>query len=163
MNAYFNASRLRRAAGVASLALLPLAGCSTVDESLAVVDPDIINPEDTQSPAAAAALRLGAFTRHNQATSGGESFWLLGGLMADEYRSGDTFVQRDQTDQRAVETNNGNVNTAFRAAHRARVAAQIAARALQTNEADAWQIAEMNMLQVLQELRAGAGEATPAA
>lgn len=151
MNAYFNASRLRRAAGVASLALLPLAGCSTVDESLAVVDPDIINPEDTQSPAAAAALRLGAFTRHNQATSGGESFWLLGGLMADEYRSGDTFVQRDQTDQRAVETNNGNVNTAFRAAHRARVAAQIAARALQTNEADAWQVAEMYMLQAYHE------------
>lgn len=151
MNAYLNASRLRRAAGVASLALLPLAGCSTVDESLAVVDPDIINPEDTQSPAAAGALRLGAIARHNQATSGGESFWLLGGLMADEWRSGDTFVQRDQTDQRTVETNNGNVNNAFRAAHRARVAAQLAARALQANEADAWQIAEMYVLEAYHE------------
>lgn len=147
MNAYFNAPRLRRVVGAASVGLLlPIVGCGEVDRSLAVVDPDIINPEDTQSPAAAGALRLGAIVRHNQATSGGESFWLLGGLMADEYRSGDTFVQRDQTDQRTVESNNGNVNTAFRAAQRARVAAVLAARALQANEVDAWQVAEMYVL-----------------
>ena len=151
MNAYFNVTRLRRAVGVASVALLPLAGCSEVDRSLAVVDPDIINPEDTQSAAAAGALRLGALARHSQATSGGESFWLLGGLMADEWRSSDTFVQRDQTDQRSVETNNGNVNNAFRAVHRARLAADIAARALITNEADGWEIGEMYVIQAYAE------------
>ena len=151
MNAYFNGTRLRRAIGAAAVALVPLAGCSEVDRSLAVVDPDIINPEDTQSPAAAGALRLGALARHSQATSGGESFWLLGGLMADEWRSSDTFVQRDQTDQRSVETNNGNVNGAFRATHRARLAADVAARALTANEADPWQIAEMYVLQAYAE------------
>jgi len=151
MNAYFNASRLRRAAGAASLALLPLAACGEVDRSLAVVDPDIINPEDTQSPAAANALRLGALARHNQATSGGESFWLLGGLMADEWRSSDTFVQRDQTDQRSVETNNANVSDAFRAVHRARLAADVAGRALKANNAAGWQIAEMYVIQAYNE------------
>lgn len=151
MNAYFNAMRLRRAIGLAAVALVPLAGCSEVDRSLAVVDPDIINPEDTQSPAAAGALRLGALARHSQATSGGESFWLLGGLMADEWRSSDTFVQRDQTDQRNVETNNGNLNNAFRAAHRARLAADLAARALIENEGEAWQIAEMFVVQAYAE------------
>ena len=151
MSPFLSMTSARRVAGTTALALLTLAACGEVDRALAVTDPDIINPEDTQSPAAAAALRLGAIVRHNQATSGGESFWLLGGLMADEYRSGDTFVQRDQTDQRAVETNNGNVNTAFRAAHRARVAAQLAARALQEFEGEPWQIAEMYVLQAFHE------------
>jgi hypothetical protein len=60
MNAYITGPRLRRAATAALLAALPLAGltaCEEVDRSLAVTDPDIINPGDVNSAAAAEALR----------------------------------------------------------------------------------------------------------
>ena len=147
MNAYIIGPRLRRAATVAVLAVAALGACDSVDRQLEVTDPDIINPEDVNSAAAARALRLGTMARLNQATSGGESFWLLGGLMADEWRSSDTFVQRDQTDQRAVETNNANVSDAFRAAHRARLSAEIAARQLTQYEEPGWQIGEMYVVQ----------------
>ncbi|HEU4630461.1 MAG TPA: hypothetical protein VFS08_11995 [Gemmatimonadaceae bacterium] len=150
MNAYITGPRLRRAATAALLAALPLAGltaCEEVDRSLAVTDPDIINPGDVNSAAAAEALRLGAIARLNQATSGGESFWLLGGLMADEWRSSDTFVQRDQTDQRAVEDNNANVSDAFRSAQRAFLAATIAGRELGDFEQPGWQVGEMHVIQ----------------
>ena len=67
-------ARLRRTALVASLAALgagalPMASCSPTD-FLEVEDPDIINPSNVQSPAGAHAVRLGALSRFNAATSG---------------------------------------------------------------------------------------------
>jgi hypothetical protein len=81
---------------------------------------------------------------------------MLSGLLADEYRSGDTFVERDETDKRTIQLVNGNVNTAYRAIHRARVAAIIAARELRrfrpTATAD---IAEMYMIKGYAEVQSG--------
>jgi hypothetical protein len=121
-----------------------LSGCSP-DELLDVTDPDIINPADVRSAEGAEALRIGALARLNQATSGGESLLLLGGLLADEYRSGDTFTQRNEIDQRSVQTSNANLNTAYRVLHRARVTALQAANALRefAPDAESWKLAQM--------------------
>jgi hypothetical protein len=46
-------------------------------------------------------------------TAGGESVWLFGGLLADEWKSSDTFTQRNETDQRSIQTSNANVAGAY--------------------------------------------------
>jgi hypothetical protein len=146
--------------GVAPLvaaAALALSACGVKDKLLTAPDPDIINPGDVNSADAAIALRNGATTRFVTMTVGGESTWLLGGMLADEYRSGDTFTERDETDKRAVQTNNGNVNTAYRYIHRTRLAANQAIAALKqyrpTVTAD---IAEMYLYRAWAEWQSGA-------
>lgn len=122
-------ARFRRLAALAVAAgTIPIASCSK-DKILTIVDPDLINPTDVQSAAAAEALRVGALSRLNNATSGftggslGEGAWFFGGLVADELRSGDTFVQRDQADQRAIETTNSAMTESARQINRLRTAA----------------------------------------
>ena len=113
------------AVGLVALAVTAQ-GCK--ETLLEATDPDVINPSDLASPDGAEALRVGAVDRLRVISAGGESMWLLGGLMTDEWKSGDTFAQRDETDKREVEyaggvTSNGNVTTAYRNIHRARAAA----------------------------------------
>src|SRR5215208_3764647 len=90
-----------------------VAGCNR-DKILTVTDPDIINPENLASAEAAEALRVGALSRLSDMTGGlipqggslGESIFFFAGAVADEWRSTDTFVQRDEADSRTiVETN----------------------------------------------------------
>ena len=147
-----------RRVAVAVLATVAVAGCSATESLLEVSDPDIINPGDVQTSQAANALRLGALARLNTATTGGgasgnggESSFLLGGMLADEYRSSDTFGQRNETDRRAVQVTNGNVSDAFRTLHRARLSADQAIAALRKFEAPAWQIAQMYLVQAFVE------------
>ncbi len=116
-----------RAVACAGIALL--AACSP-DDLLTVTDPDIIDPSAVRDTAGASALRVGAIARFNIATSGAESMFLYSGLLADEFRSSDTFSQRDETDQRRVQTSNANINTALRDVNRARVSALQAAQGL---------------------------------
>lgn len=127
-------SRLRRtasAASAASLAVvvagtLALAACN-VSEVLDVTDPDIINPTDVQSAAGAAAVRLGALGRLNAATSGGsansEGLFLLGGLLADEWNNGDSYIARQEVDQRVITVQNNFLTDVDRLLHRARLSA----------------------------------------
>ena len=127
-------------------ALLPLTACG---EILAVEDRDIIDPVDVRSPAGADAVRVGALARLNAATSGSESLFLLGGLFADEFRSGDTFIDRQQVDQRSVTARNAFLVTANRNLHRARLSAQQAVELMTQYRPDApgWQRAEMHFIQ----------------
>lgn len=120
--------RLRRLATLALTAgVLPLASCNK-DRILDIVDPDVINPSNLASAAAAEALRVGALSRLNNATTGftggslGEGAFFYGGTLSDELRSGDTFVQRDQTDQRAIETINSGMTEVARQVNRLRTA-----------------------------------------
>jgi hypothetical protein len=131
-----------RYVSLAALALA-LAACNASERILEVTDPDVINPSDIQTAAAAEALRIGALARLNLATSGNESFLLLGGLLGDEYRSGDTFTERNEADRRSVTVENTNVRDAFRFTYRARISALQAVDALTTFNADPWKIAEM--------------------
>jgi hypothetical protein len=119
------------AAGLLALSSGVLASCENLREDLlAVDDPDIITPATINSPEAADALRIGALARFRGATAGGESAWLLGGLLVDEWKSSDTFLQRNETDQRSVQESNGNVQGMLRELYRVRTNAREAIEAL---------------------------------
>jgi len=135
----------RRGAAAAALLLLVAAGCMSTDRILSVEDPDIINPADVQSPAGANAVRIGALARFNTATSGDESLFLLGGMLGDEWINGDSFIDRQQIDQRVIVTSNSFLTTASRAINRARLSALQATQLMKQYNASApgWQPAEM--------------------
>jgi starch-binding outer membrane protein, SusD/RagB family len=132
--------------GTPLVALLLFAGCGDL---LDVEDPDIIDPGSSQSPEGANAARVGALAALNVATTGtavtgGESFFLFGGLLADEWRSSDTFTQRDETDKRSVQTSNALIDQAVRDLHRARFAAQRAGALLEEfAPTPAWRLGQM--------------------
>ena len=114
----------RRARWILSGAALSVApvfsGCDIKEELLAPQNPGIIDPSSVNSPAAAAGLRVAAIGQLKGRTAGGESVWLYGGLLADEWKSSDTFSQRNETDQRSIQTNNGNTQGAYNSLQQAR-------------------------------------------
>ena len=118
-------------------------------EFLGIEDPDIINPSNVQSAAGANAVRLGAMARLNSASSGGESLLLLGGLFTDEWINGDSFIGRQEVDQRVITVQNSFVTDASRSLHRARLSAQQAIELLAefAPAAPGWQPAEMFLVQ----------------
>lgn len=146
--------RARRTAVGVTLAVLSLAGCSA-DEILEVTDPDIINPSGVANAAGAEATRVGAISRFIGTTTGSsggtffETIYVWGGLFADEWQTGDTFAQRLQTDQRAIELNNSGITDALRNLYRARLSAEQAAISLKqySPSAPSWQVAEMYFIQ----------------
>jgi starch-binding outer membrane protein, SusD/RagB family len=139
---------IRRSAGLLLAALTLSGGCAPSDV-LDVQDPDIINPADVQSPAGADAVRLGALARFTSATSGAEGLFLLGGLFADEWVNGDSFIARQEIDQRVITIQNNFLTDANRVLHRARLSAQQAIELLEkyNPSAPAYQVAEMYFVQ----------------
>lgn len=140
-------SRWRLVMLAGAVAISP-SGCKT-DTFLSIEDPDIINPSNVQSAAGANAVRLGALARLNSASSGGESFLLLGGLFTDEWLNGDSFIGRQEVDQRVITIQNSFVTDATRALHRARLSAQQAIDLLDefAPSAPGWHSAEMYFVQ----------------
>ncbi len=113
-----------------SAALLPVPGCSP-DSILEVTDPDIIL--EANSASGALALKNGVLLRLSQATDGvqgADALFLFGGLLTDEWRSGDTFVQRNNMDQRIWEPNNTFLENRYRDINRVRVEGEAAINAL---------------------------------
>jgi hypothetical protein len=109
------------AATLALTAAVGLTGCDTVKTNLLeAVNPSIIDPNSVQSAAGATAVRNGALARLRTATADGESTWMFGGLLADEWATSSTFVQNQETDQRQIQLNNATVNTELRALYRVR-------------------------------------------
>jgi hypothetical protein len=141
-------SRLRRTATLVMLASLAFAGCSS-DEILEVDVQDEIDPTAVESAAGADAVRVGALARLNAATSGSESLFHLGGLLADEWNNGDSFIARQEIDQRVVTSQNTFLTDANRVLHRTRLAAEQAIELLAeyNPSAPSWQIAEMHFVQ----------------
>jgi hypothetical protein len=112
---------------------MSLAACDKVKNSLLeAVDPDVINPSAVQSPNGAVAVRNGALSRLRTATADGESTWLFGGLLVDEYATSSTFVQNDETDQRSIQLNNSIVNSMLRQLYRVRTSSNQAIQLLNT-------------------------------
>ncbi len=145
-------SRMKGWLRTATLALaLPLAACE--GDVLEVTDPDIINPTDVQSAAGADAVRQGALARLATSTSGGgdvsDNLFLLGGMFADEWINGDSFIARQEIDQRVITPENNFLTGANRALHRARLAAEQAVELLAEFNpgAPGWQVAEMHFVQ----------------
>ncbi len=97
-----------KTAGMALVAGLALTACD--DALLDFQDPDIIS--SVNSASGAIALKNGVLERLVTVTTGEtpsshESIIFFGGLLADEWKSGDSFVERNSTDQRAISEANG--------------------------------------------------------
>ena len=137
-----------RTLGTALAAAALLTACSAT-EILEVKDPDIVNPSDVQSVAGAEAVRLGALARLTLATSGDESLLLLGGLLSDEWINGDSFIARQEIDQRNITRENTFLTSANCALHRARLSAEQAVTLLEEFNpgAPGWKRAEMFFVQ----------------
>ena len=104
-----------------ALALAGLLGCDTVKTNLLEsTNPTVIDPSSVQSAPGAIAVRNGALSRLRTATADGESTWLFGGLLVDEWATSSTFVQNDETDQRSIKLNNATITTEIRALYRVR-------------------------------------------
>lgn len=117
--------------GVAVVAALALQACDT--GLLEVNDPDIVL--EANSAAAARALRNGVFLRLSQAVNGiqgPDALFVFSGLLTDEWRSGDTFVQRNNQDQRIFQPENTFNAGPSRSLNRIRTEAQRAIRAFRT-------------------------------
>jgi hypothetical protein len=144
---------VRRTAALVALTALPALACRSTDEILAVTDPDIINPSDVSSAAGANAVRLGALARFTVATTGGESLFLLGGLFSDEWNNGDSFIARQEIDQRVITPQNNFLTDANRSLHRARLSAEQAVLLLKEFSPDgaAADLAEMYLVQAFVE------------
>ena len=135
MNRYFKHGRPAAAILIASgLALTVACKGSINDALLTAVDPDIINPSSVNSQDGAEGLRLGVVSRLTTLTgaapANAEGVWFMGGMLADEWKSGDTFIQRDETDKRTIALDNSIVAAGYQYIHRARISANQAIAAL---------------------------------
>ena len=107
---------LRALSVIGLAALLPLHGCNSLG-LLDVTNPDII--PTVNSASGAIALKNGVVLRLAEVTAGiggngPDNLFIYGGLLADEYRSGDTFVQRNDMDQRRWDPTNTFLAGPFR-------------------------------------------------
>jgi hypothetical protein len=142
------------------VALLTPAACSNVKDSLLEAPiPTVIDPTAANSAAGAEALRIGTISRIRQITAGsgaGDSPWMFAGLITDEWKSSDTFSQRNETDQRSIQDNNANLTPILRDLNRVRTSAREAIIALGTYAptpgANTAKIAEMYMSMGIAEL-----------
>ncbi|HEY4307769.1 MAG TPA: hypothetical protein VGM82_25060 [Gemmatimonadaceae bacterium] len=108
-------------AGAALLASPLFSACDVKEELLQPQNPGIIDPASTDSPAAAVGLRVASLGQLKSRTAGSENgFWMYSGLLADEWKSSDTFSQRNETDQRSIQTNNANIQNAYNSSQQSR-------------------------------------------
>jgi len=117
--------------GALAAAMAVLASCARSD-LLGISTPDAITPDNLNSADGAEGQRVGAIRTFKLMTALDESSWFYGGMLVDEWKSADTFLQRDETDQRTVKEDNSLVTVAYRDIHRARVQAYEAAQGLNT-------------------------------
>lgn len=154
-----------RWAVAALLACAPIvASCDVKQELLAPQQPGVLGPGDIASSGApgAEALRIGAIGGLQAFTGGGnvnqENIWMLSDLLTDVWKSGDTFLERNETDQRAIQSSNGVWASAYQTAHRARGYARDAAASLAASvptqpgeQAEMWFIVGFTELQISQD------------
>lgn len=101
-------ARLTAATAAVSVGSMMLASCDVKQELLQPQQPQVINPGDVQNATGADGLYTGTLSRLRLALNGGnnnqEELWAFEGLMTDEFKSGDTFSQRNDADQRQTQT-----------------------------------------------------------
>ena len=145
-----------RAAVIGAALCIPAACDNAKDTLLDAPIPTIIDPTAVQSADGAEALRIGAFGRLRSITAGsgaGDSPWMFAGLITDEWKSSDTFSQRNETDQRLVQTNNANLTPILRDLYRTRNAAREALNALTQYKKDpSYNLGQMYFVMAMGEL-----------
>ena len=138
----------RGAVALATFALAGSVGCNVKDALLSPQQPQVISPADVQNATGADAIYTGALGQVRLVYDGGnnnlESLWPFAGLMTDEFKSGDTFLQRNDADQRVSQNSDGNVTAIYNAVQQTRGRARDAINALRAFEPDhTAQLAEM--------------------
>ncbi|MDB4878094.1 MAG: hypothetical protein JWM41_4540 [Gemmatimonadetes bacterium] len=129
-------ARGRVAASAVALTSVLLAGCmnNLKDELLSPQQPGVIDPSSVANLTAADALYTGALGRWKNSMNGNggntESIWNWEALFTDEVRSADTFSQRNDADQRNLQTNDAVLTPIYQNAQQARGRARDAITAL---------------------------------
>ena len=124
---------------------------------MAFSSPQIIGPDNVGGATGAAALRVGALGAFQGWVMGGggnsSNIAMFGDLLTDEWKSGDTFAQHNEADQRTVQTNNSVLAGEYGGVQTARGRAQNAIDALQQFSPElTGQIAEMYFVKAYAEL-----------
>ena len=119
-------------AGAVLAAITTVAGCGLLDTN----QPNIVDPGTLDSPEGAQTRRIGAitdfaFVQDGDGTQFDDGHILLSGLMADEFVLSTTPPTEQEIDQRRVFPENGTLADLWLNLHRARVAAEGAAAALE--------------------------------
>lgn len=153
---YRNRVRCLLVSGAALIAA-SLVGCDPKKELLEPQQPGVISPGDIQNSTGAEALYVGALARLKRALNGfSDAAWNWAGLFTDEFKSADTFSQRNDADQRNLQDNDALVTSIWSALQQGRGYARTAADALITYEPTAKaKIAEMYMTMGALELTLG--------
>lgn len=149
---------LRRAGALLAGAFLVPALLTACSDVLEVEDPDIVPPENLDSPAGLEARRVGAFGDFAFAYSGAgvgggglEGQIMASGLFADEFHHSGTFPTRIEFDARKIQDDNSTLEDYYSLQHMARRAAEstadayLAADFIEESEKDV-PVAEMNNL-----------------
>src|SRR5437762_8210876 len=109
-------------------------GCNPKQELLAPQQPTIITPGSVTSATAADYLYAGALSRWKAAMNGGggntEALWNWEALFTDEVSSADTFSQRNDADQRNLQTNDGVLTPIYNKVQQVRGHARVAINGL---------------------------------
>jgi len=117
-----------------ALALLVGACDNPQDVLLEQQHPEVIQPGDIQSATGAIGLYTGALGRLRTSLNGGnnnqEALWNFEGLFTDEFKSGDTFSQRNDADQRVTQSADGVMAPTYNGVQTARGRARDAITAL---------------------------------
>lgn len=132
----------RTALAILCATTLGASACST-DDLLRVEAPEIIEPGSVVGATGAQALRAGIVARLASITIGGEGLWFFGGLLTDEWRGSDTFVQRNTTDQRTITEENSFLSGQYRAINRVRVESRPVIDALRAANQPTSQVGEL--------------------
>jgi hypothetical protein len=109
-------------------------------DALDITDPDIVTPENLDSPTGVATLVAGAkgdLALALDGTGAGHGstpgIFHYNGTLSDEFNYTGTFPTRIEVDQRSIRENNSETGEAYFNLHRARAAAERAASAVQEN------------------------------
>ncbi len=134
MNTFSDWHRGWRVAAVIACGSLFLGACDPNKELLTPQQPGVISPEAVVTATAADALWTGAIGQWVGAMNGGggnrEAIWNWEALFTDELRTTDTFNQRQDADQRNLQSNDGVLTPIYNTAQQARGRARDAINAL---------------------------------
>jgi starch-binding outer membrane protein, SusD/RagB family len=97
--------------GAAMTAALGIVGCASFkDQILEPQNPGIVDESAVSSPAAAAALKVGAIGKLKVLYTSSETLWQESGHLADEYMNADFQNDRNDVDQRTMTPSNPYAN-----------------------------------------------------
>src|SRR5215831_14095645 len=107
---FMNRARWTVAGALTAMPLL-VSGCDLHNALLSPQQPGVIGPTSVTTPTGAEALRVGALGSFKGWVAGGgvnfANLPMMSDLVTDEWASGDTQSQHNETDQRNMQTSNG--------------------------------------------------------